>query len=467
MNFDYVIIGSGPAGCVIANELSKAGLKIALIDRAPNEKSPGINDFFCPYVNSSPNNYTPIYSNQLGGNSALWHGKIYLITEKEFNKSNWGMDYNDLTEYSKKLSNLMRADFNDVNKSEEKLDYFLRYSSRGNFRSIFKFFEINTNKNISIFKGFCPIILENEKNNSDLIKKVHLKNLEGRKIVIDINKSVIFCAGGLGNPHLLLNLLENKSKNLGKYLSDHTHVNLGKVIEKKIENYIKIAKPNIKTNLGKNDDKEIAAIFENDKYFLGVQLDYKIDPFKKIRRYYLKLKNLKFRKIINLFYFFFSKLNGLFYKFGIILGKYYKYSFELFFSQKISDKNYVSLSNNIDEFGLKKININWKLSEEDIENYKILINKSIGKNGKLGNFFDIKDFQKYFFNYDLAGLHPSCTTKIGNSIEDGVVDKNLKLFQYQNIYVCGSSVFPFNGFTNPTWTIMCLALRLSEKLKNE
>ena len=65
MNFDFVIIGSGPAGCIISNELSKAGFKIALIDRAENEKSSDINDFFCPYLDNSPNNYTPIYSNQL------------------------------------------------------------------------------------------------------------------------------------------------------------------------------------------------------------------------------------------------------------------------------------------------------------------------------------------------------------------------------------------------------------------
>ena len=28
----------------------------------------------------------------------------------------------------------------------------------------------------------------------------------------------------------------------------------------------------------------------------------------------------------------------------------------------------------------------------------------------------------------------------------------------------GSSVYPYNGYTNPTWTIMTLALRLAKKL---
>ena len=467
MNFDYVIIGSGPAGCIIANELSRLEYKIALVDRADNEKNPNINSFFCPYVENTPNNYTPIYSNQLGGNSTLWHSKIYLISQNEFNKFYWGFKFEELSEYSKKLSLLFKSNFESINRSEENIKFFHRHSIRGNFRSIYKYFEINKNKNIHIFKGFCPIYLENDIHKNNLIKTVHIKNLKNDKHVLNVKKSIIFCAGGLGNPHLLLNLLDKKNNNLGKYLSDHTHVNLGKVEEKDINNFIKIAKPNIKLNLGKDDKKEVAAIFENNNSFLGIQLDYKNDPFKKIRRYYLRIKNLRVRQIINLFYFIFLKFNGLYHKLGIIFGKYYKYSFELFFSQNPSKINFVYLSKNKDEFGLKKININWKLSSQDIENYKILINSSIGQNSKLGNYFNIQDFKKNFFKYDLAGLHPSCTTKIGINNKEGVVDKNLKLFEYKNIYVCGSSVFPFNGFTNPTWTIMCLALRLSEHLKND
>ena len=41
------------------------------------------------------------------------------------------------------------------------------------------------------------------------------------------------------------------------------------------------------------------------------------------------------------------------------------------------------------------------------------------------------------------------------------------MFDYENIYICGSSVFKLNGFTNPTWTIMTMASRLATYLINK
>ena len=46
MEFDYIIIGSGPAGSILSKELSDSGFKVALIDRAQNKRTSSINDFF-------------------------------------------------------------------------------------------------------------------------------------------------------------------------------------------------------------------------------------------------------------------------------------------------------------------------------------------------------------------------------------------------------------------------------------
>ena len=464
MNFDFVIIGSGPAGSILSEELSKKGFKIAIIDRAKNEKSMPINDFFCPYIDKAPSYYTPVFSNQLGGNSALWHSKIYLLSKSEVQKYNWDIEYDELKKYSDKLANKLGVNNQNINKTQKSQDKEYRYSLRAKFRNMYEYLEINKNKNITIFKESSPIKLEID---NGIVKEVLLKNLKKEKKLISINHSIVFCAGGLGNPHILLNLLESKNINLGKNLSDHSHVNLGKVINKNFHKYIDIAKPNIRLNSKIKDMSEIALILNNEKTFSGIQLDYKVDPIRFARRFFIKIKNLTLRKFIIFLSFFFTKFNGLFHKFGYLIGKYYKYSFEFFFSQQPTLENKVFLTEKKDEFCLKKINISWKISESDLKNYDQLINKAIGENGVLGNFKNKIDFKSNFKQHGLAGLHPSCTTKIGTEPNNGVVDKNLKVFEYKNIYICGSSVFPFNGYTNPTWTIMSLAFRLAAYLENK
>ena len=61
--------------------------------------------------------------------------------------------------------------------------------------------------------------------------------------------------------------------------------------------------------------------------------------------------------------------------------------------------------------------------------------------------------------------HHIGTTKMGSSKETGVVDRNLKIFDFENIYISSSAVFPTSSNVNPTFTIVALSLRLGDHLK--
>ena len=62
------------------------------------------------------------------------------------------------------------------------------------------------------------------------------------------------------------------------------------------------------------------------------------------------------------------------------------------------------------------------------------------------------------------GIHQCGTTRIGRSIADGVVDRDLKVFGTNNVYVCSSSAFPTSGQANPTFLTCVFAARLAQKL---
>ena len=49
--------------------------------------------------------------------------------------------------------------------------------------------------------------------------------------------------------------------------------------------------------------------------------------------------------------------------------------------------------------------------------------------------------------------------------QKGVVNENLKLHFYKNLYICSSSTFPTGGVAHPTFTICALAVRLAFHLR--
>lgn len=65
---------------------------------------------------------------------------------------------------------------------------------------------------------------------------------------------------------------------------------------------------------------------------------------------------------------------------------------------------------------------------------------------------------------EIGGPHLMGGTRMSDSARDGVVDSNCQVFGSKNLYMAGSSVFPSAGHSNPTLTILQLALRLADHM---
>jgi len=73
--------------------------------------------------------------------------------------------------------------------------------------------------------------------------------------------------------------------------------------------------------------------------------------------------------------------------------------------------------------------------------------------------------QNRLHNFNSAAHHLG-TTRMAISPKEGVVDANCKVFDTDNLYIAGSSVFPTGGHANPTLTIVALSSRLGQHLNN-
>ena len=61
--------------------------------------------------------------------------------------------------------------------------------------------------------------------------------------------------------------------------------------------------------------------------------------------------------------------------------------------------------------------------------------------------------------------HHLGTTRMSASPATGVVDRDCRVHGVDNLYVAGGSVFPTGGYANPTLTVVALALRLADRLR--
>ena len=101
----------------------------------------------------------------------------------------------------------------------------VHYSYRSDLKNVFKYLDLTKIENIDIYKGHSPVKLnfDGERVNSvDIINnKKNIKN-------IIIKNSIIFCAEDLETASIIKSS-SIKNENIGKFLSDHAHVNLCKI----------------------------------------------------------------------------------------------------------------------------------------------------------------------------------------------------------------------------------------------
>lgn len=141
--------------------------------------------------------------------------------------------------------------------------------------------------------------------------------------------------------------------------------------------------------------------------------------------------------------------------------------------QELQPASRVMLGEETDPFGLRRIRLDWRLSDNDYRAMKTAITtfgrymaeNDIGR-VKLADWLleespVLPPLDRGFGN---GSCHHMCTTRMSDDPATGVVDRDCRVHGMANLYIGGSSVFATPGFVNPTYTVVQLALRLSDHL---
>jgi choline dehydrogenase-like flavoprotein len=128
----------------------------------------------------------------------------------------------------------------------------------------------------------------------------------------------------------------------------------------------------------------------------------------------------------------------------------------------------VTLSERRDRFGQERVQLNWQLSPRDIDSMvrsQEILDGELRAAGLGRVEIDMKagEVPKGLH----GGWHHMGTTRMHRQARLGVVDENCRVHGVANLYVAGPSTFPTSGCANPALTIVALALRLADHIKNE
>jgi hypothetical protein len=127
----------------------------------------------------------------------------------------------------------------------------------------------------------------------------------------------------------------------------------------------------------------------------------------------------------------------------------------------------VSLTDDIDSLGLRRVQLNWQLSDSDLRTIRTLSIESAKEMARLNRArVQLSPFivdTKLEIPCNGFGHHMG-TTRMSADPRYGVVDENCGVHGVENLYIAGSSVFSKCGGRNPTLTIVLLALRLANFL---
>ncbi|HET9153537.1 MAG TPA: GMC family oxidoreductase [Solirubrobacterales bacterium] len=127
----------------------------------------------------------------------------------------------------------------------------------------------------------------------------------------------------------------------------------------------------------------------------------------------------------------------------------------------------VELTDELDALGMPRLRTHLHFSEEDVAAVRRaheLLDRSLREQG-LGRVELLYDDVEAAVREQLfGGYHQSGTTRMAADPADGVLDANLAVHGFDDLFVASSSAFPTSGQANSTFMLTAFAVRLADHL---
>lgn len=498
------IIGGGTVGLFLAHRLRLSKIPVTIIE-AGNTQAGQSKDSTYKFKNKSYGQSITTKNFSLGGTSTVWGGQMIPFQKTDIKKrdyigiKSWCIKYEKIAKYFPIVTKCFKFKFliNKSNFLKKKVQHFkfsnknfdLRFSAfiKPRIKNFYQFFSkiIKNDDKLNIYINAKVFEINNSKNNN------YIKNIKARSIngnILDIETDiVIICCGAIESTKLLFiynkknsNFIKKQKNSLGRYFCDQLSFVCGQFYIKDWKKFILYFSPIYKYGLIHNPRLELKNKFQREnrmpsafcQFIFNHKKNYWINLIKKL---FIK-KNFNYnlvlliilsipqiiKDIYNIFYF------RVLHK-SVWFNMPKKISFSIVLEQLPDFKNKLFMNNKINS---SELIVDWNIKKKDVNSIKLICNafKNAWQKAELDKIAEFKikipDNFKLKKN-SIRAHHPTGTIRVGTKKSNSVVNKDLKLWNVNNLYVCSTAVFPSSSCSNTGFILLALAARLEDHLKKK
>ncbi|RFF29581.1 GMC oxidoreductase [Wenzhouxiangella sediminis] len=504
------IIGAGTAGLFLAQRLRQRGIRVVLLEAGGQKSSPP--EAVGQQCVQRGLKYRGAQSGRafgLGGTSALWGGQFIPLTPQDFGPRKavgfepWPLCYDDLVPFFSEVREVLglltpgpaqkddriEKRFRQLSKLDP--DLLLRVSewlpfAKRNFAQLFAQ-KLKDDPELEVWLNATVTVLEVEAGDAESrLREVRAKGPHGQSLRI-CAQHVVVSAGALESTRLILEMNESvaaggmdESSPLGRHFSDHLSVTAGKFRCVDSRGFNHAIGPVFQRGIMRTPRLEISPAaqarealtsafahftFETDgtsgfdlvrswlRKRQGEALNEELTPAN-LAKASRDMAKLGFWKTVHRRLWIPNEANLL---------------LQVDIEQIPNWESRLTLADERDAYGRKRLSIDWRIHPEDMGAIRQVAHKvsHAWQNSSLSQVANLElepldQIDGFDSLYDV--YHPTGTLRMGVSPRDSVVDKNLRLWGFQNCYISSTAVFPSAGSANPGFTHLALTARLAKHL---
>ena len=504
--FDIVIVGSGPAGAVVASELVRKGRRVVLLEAGDRLPETDFSKFF-EFEGQKNSSLNFGMSWQLGGTSNLWAGRCAPMDSYDISESRlWPFErhvLNDHYEYASRFLGLepwklvnqisgvipKQVEWFDLINDDKWTETKFQWNQPCfNARPFLENLASGSN-NFWILLNSRAIAINSKTDRGNI---THIEVATNKNTRFNIRSRVyVLACGGIEIPRLILysnrinsTKIGQKSNVVGKYLSTHPKTGVGRLHLKrpvKLNTPMfadsQIDKMKLRFGIGRSPDY----LKKSGKLNHYVQFSAKFEKFGSDMMDHLR-KSISLNRNSsiprsNIYLNQISRTVGsatiasgrtafnLIGKLGLLQQSTSLLSVQGFFDQHPNAQNAIKLSNRKDQFNMPKANVYWQFSKEDYESVKDFLNDL--KRGLAEKEIGTLDIEFDQYKTKLNGIHSHFlgSARMGKGPLNSVANGQGQVHEYDNLFLAGSCLLPSYGYANPVLTICALAKKTADYIE--